>query len=414
MYRRRVVVTGIGVVSSIGHSADEFWASNRAARSGVGPITLIEAADLPVRIAGEVRGFDPGRRLDPKDARKMDRVSQFAAYASMEAFADAGLQRGSIDPEKTGVVLGTGMGGVNAMQEGFEKLIEKGPSRVPPMTVIKVLPNIAAANVALAIDARGPSQCVTTACAAGTDAIGNALNWIRSGEADVMIAGGAEACITRMAIASFAMIQALSTRNDEPERASRPFDAGRDGFVMAEGAGMLILEDYEHAKRRGARIYCELAGYGASCDAHHLTAPHPDGDGAARAMRRALVDAFMRPEDIDYINAHGTATPLNDPTETLAIKKAFGGEARRIPVSSTKSMTGHCIGAAGGIEAVACVLALRDQWIPPTINLEQADPACDLDYVPNKGREARVRACMSDSMGFGGQNGAIVLRELER
>lgn len=410
MEKRRVAVTGLGVVCPLGNSVPDFWRAIRAGESGVDRISSIRSEDLKVKIAGEVKGFEPGMRMDVKDARKMDRVSQFAVTAALEAFENAGLSLDSIDPERTGVTLGTGQGGAISIEEGFVKLIERGPDRVPPMTVTKSLANLAAANIAMMINAQGPSQCIVTACAAGTDAIGNAMRWIRDGEAEIMVAGGAEACVTRMGIAGFSMIQALSTRNDEPRRASRPFDRDRDGFVMAEGAGMLILEDWERAVKRGARIYCELAGYGASCDAHHLTAPHPDGAGAARAMLSALRDAGLRPEDVDYINAHGTSTPLNDATETLAIKKAFGDHARKLRISSTKSMTGHCIGAAGGIEAIVAALSIRDQFFPATINLDNPDPACDLDYVPNKGCEGRIRTAMSDSMGFGGQNGVIVMR----
>jgi len=412
MEKRRVVVTGLGVVSSIGNSVPEFWENIKAGKSGIGRVTLVNVEDMSVKIAGEVKGFDPSLRMDSKEAKKMDRFSQFAVYAAMEALEDAGSKREELDSERLGVCLGTGQGGASSIEEGAARLYERGPGRVPPLTVVKVLPNIGAANVAIALGATGPCQCIVTACAAGTDAIGTGLRWIQEGHADMVFAGGSEAAITRLGIASFSMIKALSTRNDDPERASRPFDVDRDGFVMAEGSGVLVLEEYEKAKARGARIYCELAGFGTSCDAHHLTAPDPEGRGAARAMILALEDAGMKPEDIDYINAHGTSTPLNDPTETKAFKLAFGDHARKLMISSTKSMTGHGVGAAGGIEAVATVLAIRDQFAPPTINLDNPDPECDLDYVPNKGRSAPIRAAMKDSLGFVGQNAVVIFKKL--
>ena len=412
MDKRRVVVTGLGVVSPVGNNVPDFWASIRAGKSGVGPITMINVEDMPVKIAGEVKGFDPGLRMDSKEAKKMDRFSQFAVYAAQEALEDSGLKNDSLNPERLGVCLGTGQGGSASIEEGAARLYERGPGRVPPLTVIKVLPNIGAANVAISLGATGPCQCIVTACAAGTDAIGTGLRWIQEGHADVVFAGGSEASITRLGVAGFSMIQALSTRNDEPERASRPFDVDRDGFVIAEGCGVLVLEEYERAKARGAKIYCELAGFGTTCDAHHLTAPDPEGRGAARAMSLALKDAGMKPEDIDYVNAHGTSTPLNDPIETKAIKAAFGDHARKLMISSTKSMTGHCVGAAGGLEAIATVLAIRDQFVPPTINLDNPDPECDLDYVPHTGRSVPVRAAMKDSLGFGGQNAVVIFRKL--
>jgi len=412
MDRRRVVVTGLGVVSPVGNSVPEFWEAVKAGKNGIGPITQINVEDMSVKIAGEVKNFDPGLRMDPKEAKKMDRFSQYAVYAAREAWEDAGFVEGAQDPERMGVCLGTGQGGSSSIEEGAARLYERGPGRVPPLTVIKVLPNIGAANVAISVGAQGPCQCIVTACAAGTDAIGTGLRWIQEGHADVVFAGGSEASVTRLAVASFAMIQALSTRNDDPGHASRPFDRDRDGFVMSEGCGVLVLEDYETAKARGARIYCELAGFGTTCDAHHLSAPDPEGRGAARAMTLALKDAGMVPQDIDYLNAHGTSTPLNDPIETKAIKLAFGDHARRLMISSTKSMIGHCVGAAGGVEAVATVLAIRDQFAPPTINLENPDPECDLDYVPNKGRSAPIRAAMKDSLGFGGQNAVIIFKRI--
>jgi 3-oxoacyl-[acyl-carrier-protein] synthase II len=412
MDKRRVVVTGLGVVSSVGNNVPDFWNALKAGKSGVGPITMINVEDISVKIAGEVKEFDPSLRMDAKEAKKMDRFSQFAVYATAEAFEDAGLKKDVEDPERMGVCLGTGQGGSASIEEGAIRLYEKGPSRVPPLTVIKVLPNIGAANVAISLGATGPCQCIVTACAAGTDAIGTGFRWIQEGYADVVFAGGSEASITRLGMASFAMIQALSTRNDDPEHASRPFDKDRDGFVMAEGCGVIVLEDYEHAKARGAKMYCELAGFGTTCDAHHLTAPDPEGRGAARAMTLALKDAGMVPSDIDYINAHGTSTPLNDPIETKAVKLAFGDHARKLMISSTKSMIGHGVGASGGMEAVATILAVHDQFAPPTINLEHPDPECDLDYVPNKGRSAPIRAAMKDSLGFGGQNAVVIFKKI--
>ena len=412
MDKKRVVVTGLGVVSPIGNDVPTFWAAAKAGTSGVAPITIIDASDLAAKIAGEVKNFDPSRRIDPKEARKMDRYTQFAVYAALEALEDAGLKKEDLDPERTGVFLGTGQGGSASIEEAAIRLFERGPSRVPPLTVAKALANFGPAQISLVTGATGPCQCIVTACAAGTDALGSAMRLIRDGHADLMFAGGAEASIVRMCMASFINVQALSTRNDEPARASRPFDRDRDGFVMAEGGAVLILEDYEKAKARGARIYCEIAGFGTTCDAHHLTAPDPEGRGVARAMKLAVQDSGLAMEDIDYISAHGTSTPLNDPIETKAIKHAFGDHAYKLKVSSLKSMTGHCIGGAGAIESVAAVLAIRDGFIPPTINLDNPDPECDLDYVPNVGVSMPVRAVVKNSMGFGGQNAAIVLKRL--
>lgn len=412
MDKKRVVVTGLGVVSPIGNDVPTFWAAAKAGTSGVAPITIIDASDLAAKIAGEVKNFDPSLRIDPKEARKMDRYTQFAVYAALEALEDAGLKKEDLDPERTGVFLGTGQGGSASIEEAAVRLFERGPSRVPPLTVAKALANFGPAQISLVTGATGPCQCIVTACAAGTDALGSAMRLIRDGHADLMFAGGAEASIVRMCMASFINVQALSTRNDEPARASRPFDRDRDGFVMAEGGAVLILEDYEKAKARGARIYCEIAGFGTTCDAHHLTAPDPEGRGVARAMKLAVQDSGLAMEDIDYISAHGTSTPLNDPIETKAIKHAFGNHAYKLKVSSLKSMTGHCIGGAGAIESVAAVLAIRDGFIPPTINLDNPDPECDLDYVPNVGVSMPVRAVVKNSMGFGGQNAAIVLKRL--
>jgi 3-oxoacyl-[acyl-carrier-protein] synthase II len=361
-----------------------------------------------------VKDFDPKERIDRKDVRKMDLFSQYSVYAAREAFENAGLldTDGVYDSERLGVVLGVGIGGFETIESGIDALRQKGPDRVPPMTIPKMISNIGPAHIAINLRAFGPVYTITTACASATDAIGNAMRHIREGLADVMIAGGAEAPITPLGISGFNVIQALSSKYaDDPTKSSRPFDKDRDGFVMGEGAGLLVLESLEHAQARGATIIAEVAGNGFTNDANHLTAPHPEGLGAARAMTLALRDAGLQPKDIDYINAHGTSTPVNDPTETMAIHKAFGDAAATIPVSSTKSVTGHCLGAAGGVEAIASCLAIRDNFIPPTINLDEPGEGCDLDYVPNTGRAAEVNAVMTNSLGFGGHNGVLVFKK---
>lgn len=413
---KRVVITGMGVVSPVGNDVESFWRALSNGESGAGPITRFDASDHSTRYAAEVKDFDPKQRIDRRDARKMDRFSQYSVYAAREAFEQAGLldTDGVYDPERFGVVLGVGIGGFETIEESVIALHEKGPSRVSPMTIPKMISNIGPAHIAINLNAHGPVYTVTTACASATDAIGNALRHIREGLADIMIAGGAEAPITPLGIAGFNVIQALSSNyNEDPARGSRPFDKDRDGFLMGEGAGLLVMESLEHAQARGATIIAEVVGNGFTNDANHLTAPHPEGIGAANAMKMALQDAGLKPEDIDYINAHGTSTPINDPTETLAIKKAFGDYAYRVPISSTKSMTGHCLGAAGGVEAVASVLAIRDNYIPPTINLDEPGEGCDLDYVPQTGRHQEVRTVMSNSLGFGGHNGVLVLRAFQ-
>jgi 3-oxoacyl-[acyl-carrier-protein] synthase II len=406
----------MGVVSPVGNDTESFWKALRNGESGAGPITRFDTTDFVTRYAAEVKDFDPKERIDRRDVRKMDRFSQYSVYAAREAFEQAGLldTEGIYDPERFGVVLGVGIGGFETIEESVIALREKGPSRVSPMTIPKMISNIGPAHIAINLNAHGPVYTITTACASATDAIGNAMRHIREGLADIMVAGGAEAPITPLGIAGFNVIQALTSNyNDDPKRGSRPFDKDRDGFLMGEGAGLLVLESLEHARARGAHIIAEVAGNGFTNDANHLTAPHPEGVGAAKAMQMALRDAGMQPEDIDYINAHGTSTPINDPTETLAIRKAFGAHADKVAVSSTKSMTGHCLGAAGAVEAVASVLAIRDGFIPPTINLEEPGEGCDLDYVPNVGRSQDVRAVMSNSLGFGGHNGVLVLRKFE-
>jgi 3-oxoacyl-[acyl-carrier-protein] synthase II len=393
----------------LGNDIPTFWSNVKANKSGIAPITMIDSSELAVKIAGEVKDFNPGLRLDPKESKKMDRFAQFAVYASLEALESAQLQKETLDPLRTGVCLGTGQGGSATIEEAGVRLTERGPSRVSPMTVAKGLANFGAAQIALSLGVHGPNMTVVTACAAATDAIGQAMHLIRDGHADIMFTGGSEASIVRMCMASFINIQALSSRNDAPEKASRPFDKDRDGFVMSEGAGILVLEEYEHAKARGAKIYAEIAGFGATCDAHHLTAPDPEGMWVAKAIELALNDAGMKPEDIDYISAHGTSTPLNDPIETKAIKHAFGPHAYKLKVSSLKSMIGHCIGAAGAIETIAAILGMNENYIHPTINLDNPDPECDLDYVPNKGINMPVRAFVKESMGFGGQNAVLVV-----
>ncbi len=410
--KKRIVVTGLGAVTPVGNTVKETWQAIKEGRSGVGPITRFDTADFATKIAAEVKGFDAKTVMDPKDARKMDVFSQYATAASIEAMNDAGLPKGSFDPERGGVILGVGIGGFETIETAFHALVEKGPGRVPPMTIPKLIGNIGPGNVAICLDLRGPCYSVTSACSSGTDAVGNAVKWIENGTADFIVTGGAESTITPFCVAGFNVIQALSTKyNDRPSEASRPFDKDRDGFVMGEGAGILVLESLDHALARGAKIYGEFAGYGISCDANHLTAPHPEGRGAVFAMKMALADAGMRPEDVDYVNAHGTSTPINDPIETAAIKQVFGEHARKLKVSSTKSMTGHCLGAAGGIEALISVLAIKEGYYPPTINLNAPDPACDLDYVPNKGVTGKIRAAMSNTFGFGGHNGILILKE---
>ena len=408
---RRVVITGMGAVTPIGNNVKDFWQSMKEGRSGIGPNTRVNIDKYPSKVAGEVKDFNPDNIIDKRELRKMDRYAQFCVAASIEAMTDANFKADSLDPERIGVILGNGIGGLESLEDAYHSLFEKG--RVPVMVVPKMISNIGPAHVAITFNAQGPCYSVVTACASATDALGNAADWIRKGICDVMISGGAEAAIVELAIGGFCAIQALSTRfNDNPQKASRPFDKDRDGFVMGEGAGILILEDYEHAKKRGARIYAEFAGYGLSCDANHMTAPHPEGRGAIQAMKLALKSANLKPEDIDYINAHGTSTPMNDPIETKAIKDTFGPHAYKLKVSSTKSMHAHLIGGAGGVEAIACTLAIRDQWFPPTINMDEADPACDLDYVANKGVPGRIRNALSNSLGFGGHNAVIIIKEI--
>jgi 3-oxoacyl-[acyl-carrier-protein] synthase II len=408
--RRRVVVTGLGVVSPIGVGHQAFWEGLAAGRPGVARISRFDPSGLATQIAGEVRDFDPAAYMDRKEVRRNDRFVQLAYAAARMAMEHARLAITPANATRTGVLIGSGIGGIATWEEQHRVMLDRGPGRVSPFFVPMMIVNMATGVTAILTGARGPSSCVVTACATGGNAIGDAARLIERGEADAMLAGGAEAAITPLAIAGFASMKAMSTRNDEPAQASRPFDATRDGFVMGEGAGVVVLEALEHAEARGATILAELAGYGVTTDAYHITQPDPEGDGAYRSMAAALADAGAAPEEVDYINAHGTSTPYNDRLETLAIKRLFGAHARRLAVSSTKSMTGHLLGAAGGVECIACVLALQHQVMPPTINYRTPDPDCDLDYVPNTARPARLRTVMSNAFGFGGHNATLVLR----
>lgn len=408
---RRVVVTGISAVTSLGTEVPEFWDRLCAGKSGIGPLTRFDTTDFKVRFGGEVRGFDPGDHLDidAKEVRRLDRFCQFALVATHKAVAQAGIDFSRGDPYRYGVMIGSGIGGLNEIEENHSKLFDRGPARVSAFMIPKLMVNAASGNVSVRWRLRGPNSAVATACASATNAIGDAFKLIQNDMADVMVTGGSEAALTPMGLSGFARMNALSTRNDQPERASRPFDRDRDGFVLAEGAGAIILEEYEFARRRGAHILAEVLGYGMSADGTHMTAPDPEGQGAARAMAGALRDARLNPEDIDYINAHGTSTPLGDKAETIAIKTVFGSHARHLAVSSTKSQIGHLLGASGAAEFVVCVLALQEQVAPPTINLENPDEDCDLNYVPNEPQPRKIRRILKNSFGFGGHNACLVL-----
>lgn len=408
----RVVVTGLGAVTSIGHDVPAFWASLVAGKCGIRRISLFDPSQLATQIGAEVLGWEAAQHMDPKEARRNDRYTHFGFVAARQAVADSGLDMAKEDGDRVGVIIGSGIGGMYTYESQLKVLAERGPRKVSPFTIPSLIGNICSGMVAIEYGARGPNFGVVSACATGTHALGEAMHALRRGEADVMIAGGTEAAITPFAYAAFCAMKAMSTRNDEPEKASRPFDRARDGFIMGEGAGVLVLETLEHAQARGARIYCELLGYAATCDAFHITQPDPEGRGLSLAMTRALSYSQVAPSEIDYINAHGTSTPYNDKFETLAIKKVFGDHARQVPISSTKSMTGHLLGAAGGIESVIAVKTIETQTIAPTINLDDPDPDCDLDYVPHTARSAKVRTVLSNNLGFGGQNAAIVFRAL--
>ena len=411
---RRVAITGLGVVSPIGIGIQTFWQSIKDGVSGIGPITRFDASTLACRIAGEIKNYKGTDFLDHRLVQRTAIFSQFAMIAGQEAWQDAGLDKYTFnDPSRCSVLLGNGIGGLEVDDEAHRKLFDKGNSRIPAMTIPKMIANEAAGNVSMFLGIKGSAHVLVTACASGTDAIGFAFDRIRFGRADVVLTGGTESTITEYGLGGFCQLKALSTEfNDTPQKASRPFDKDRDGFVMGEGAGILILEEWEHAKRRGAKIYAELAGYGASADAFHLTAPSPDGEGALLAFQLALQDANFKPEDVDYINAHGTSTPINDPIETKAIKRAFGEHAYKLAVSSTKSMTGHTLGAAGGIETVITALAVQNDFYPATLNLDEPDAECDLDYVPHRGRSGTINAALSVSLGFGGHNSVIAVRKV--
>ena len=407
------MVTGVGLVSPLGIGTDANWDALCAGRNGIGPITRFDAAQFSARIAGEVKGFDPLRFIEKKDVKKMDVFIQFAIAASQFAVDDAKLDVTADIATRVGVFIASGIGGFSTIEREHRALLEGGPRRISPFFIPASIINLAAGQVSIRFGARGPNSATCTACSASAHAIGDALEVIRRGRADVMIAGGSEAAITPMGVGGFAAMRALSTRNDDPEHASRPFDRDRDGFIMGEGAGVIVLEELEFARRRGAPIYAELVGYGMTADAFHITAPSENGDGAMRVMASALDDAGVTPDKVDYINAHGTSTPYNDKLETLAVKRLFGEHASRVAISSTKSMTGHLLGAAGGLEAGITALAIRHQVVPPTINYENADPECDLDYVPNTHRAMRVEYALSNSFGFGGTNGALLFRKYE-
>jgi 3-oxoacyl-[acyl-carrier-protein] synthase II len=405
---RRVVVTGLGVVAPNGIGAQTFWENLVNGVPGIDRITRFDASRHDTKIAGEVKGFDPLHYMEKKEVKKMDLFIHYALASAVLAVDDAQLTFNDGERSRVGALIGTGMGGIPALEESHRILVEKGPGRISPFFIPSIITNLASGQIAMRFGIRGPNSCVSTACATGNHAIGDSFELIKRGAADMMFAGGSEAVITPLTIGGFCAMKALSTRNDAPQQASRPFDKGRDGFVMGEGAGILILEELEHAERRGAKIYAELVGYGMSADAYHMTAPEPEGLGAIASMRLALEDAGLGPGDIDYINAHGTSTPVGDVAETKAIKKVFGDHAYRLTVSSVKSMTGHLLGAAGGVESLATVLTLYHGLIPPTINYDEPDPECDLDYVPNKARQVDVRAALTNSFGFGGTNATLV------
>lgn len=410
---RRVVVTGVGVVSPVGIGPREFWKSLCEGISGVGAITRFDASSYPVRIAAEVKGFDPLQYLEKKDLKKMDLFIQYGLAAGLMSAEDARLQVTPENSHRIGVLVGAGIGGLWAIEEQHKILMSRGPGRISPHFIPSLITNLAAGQISIRLGAKGPNSCVATACATGTHAIGDSFKIIQRGAADVMIAGGCESAITPLALAGFSAMRALSARNDNPPMASRPFDAQRDGFVMGEGAGILILEELNHALSRGVPIYAEVSGYGMSGDAYHITATPPGGEGAVRCMRSALEDAGVGPEEVDYINAHGTSTDYNDLAETQAIKAVFGDHAYRLPVSSIKSMIGHLLGAAGAVEAAATALTIKDGILPPTINYEFPDPGCDLDYVPNRARKVEVRYALSNSFGFGGTNASLILKRFE-
>jgi len=415
--KRRVVVTGLGVVSPIGNNIEDFWKSLLEGKSGAGRLKSFDPTHFTSKIAAEVKDFDPSQQLSPKEMRRMDRFVQFAVVASKAALADSKIDLNKSDKNRIGVLIGSGIGGLHTVEREHAQYLKlgpvKGPDRMSPFLIPMLIVNMAAGQVSITLGLKGPNSTVATACATGNHSIGDASRIIQRGEADAMVCGGSEAAITPMGFGGFCALKALSTAyNDEPERASRPFDKKRDGFVMGEGSGIVFLEEMEHAIKRGAHIYCELIGYGMSADAYHMTAPDPEADGGVRCMEASLKDAGIKPNEVDYINAHGTSTLYNDRIETLAIKKVFGEYARKLPISSTKSVMGHLLGAAGGVEMAVCALTIKHGIIPPTINYENPDPECDLDYVPNKPRHAKVKVAMSNALGFGGHNATLVVRKV--
>lgn len=410
---KRVVVTGMGALTPIGNNVADFWESIKKGVCGIDHITRFDASDLKTQIAGEVKNFEVTDFIDKKEARKMDLFTQYAVVAADEAIRQSGLDMEKEDPWRVGVITGSGIGGITTLENQHEALLEKGPGRVSPFFIPMMIGNIAPAQIAIKHNMRGINENIVTACASGTNAIGDAFRHIQNGSNDVIVAGGCEAALSKLAFAGFCNMKAMSTRNDDPKTASRPFDLERDGFILSEGAGFVVLEELEHAKARGANIICEMVGYGATDDAYHITSPIPGGEGGAKAMEFAIKDAGVTPADITYINAHGTSTKYNDSFETAAIKKVFGDEAKNVAVSSTKSMTGHLLGAAGGVEAIVCAMAIQDGFVPATINYKNEDPECDLDIVPNIGRKQEVKYAMSNSLGFGGHNATILFKKYE-
>ncbi len=413
LMERNVVVTGLGALTPIGNTTAEFWEGLLEGRNGITTITRFDPSRLTTRMGGEVKNFEPDPYIDPKEARRTDLFVQYALAAAHQAIVDAGLEGGVPDPTRAGTLVGTGIGGISTLENQHRTMLEKGPGRVSPFFIPMMIANMASGKISIRWNLQGPNYTTVSACASGAHAIGQALHAIRYGQADLMVCGGAEATLTELCFAGFCSMKAMSTRNDDPATSSRPFDMGRDGFVMGEGAGVVVLESEESAKKRGARIYARAVGYGMTSDAYHITAPSPDGGGAARAMQAALDDAGLTADAVGYINAHGTSTPLNDKMETAAVKSVFGEHARSLALASTKSMTGHLLGAAGGVEFVASVLALKNGILPPTINYEQPDPECDLDCVPNEAREATVHAALSNSLGFGGHNVTLAVTRYE-
>jgi 3-oxoacyl-[acyl-carrier-protein] synthase II len=413
-HEKRVVITGLGVVSPVGNDIASFWSALKEGKSGISKLTAFDASAFDSRIAGEVKGFDPqAAGMTKKEAMRMEKFVQYAMACAKQAITDAGLDVDQEDRDRIGVIVGSGIGSLRIIEEEHKVYLKSGPSRITPFLIPMLIVNEAAGHIAIKYGFKGPNSCTTTACASGSHAIGDAFRIIQRGDADVMITGGTESAVTHLGVGGFCALKALSTRNDEPEKASRPFERDRDGFVMAEGCGVVVLESLEHAKKRAARIYGELVGFGMSCDAYHITAPDPDGYGASLAISWALRDAGVNSEALNYINAHGTSTKLNDKVETLAVKKSLGNHAKKVMISSTKSMTGHLLGAAGGVEFIVCVLSVANDVVPPTINYENPDPECDLDYVPNTSRKTKVEVAASNSLGFGGHNATLVVKKFK-